>query len=795
MRRSLILSTSVLAVMCCGAAQAQTTSSSSSSSASNGGVEEVVVTAERRTENLMETPLTATVLNGDDLKKRDVNGVDALQFIAPNVTVNDLGQGVDFDIRGIGKGEHNTQTAVGVVTYFDGASTFPGYITAEPYYDIKSIEVLRGPQGTFVGQNATGGAVFVTTNDPVIGGGYDGYVQAQYGNYNDAQLQGAVNIPLSDTLAMRVSGFGEREDSFYNIIDTDPTDNCPGEKYAGCKPHYNPGDLRESEGRIALLWQPTQNFTFSLKYEALYQDFGASPAIPYSQLDPLGAPTAPFGVPNPYHNSNLFDVTANAPQGRMDREQRTIVKMDYTFDDGIKLQSITDYNIGNGRWRSDLDLTSYGNPTVIPYFGTTNDWTFFDSVDEMVYSEELNLISPDNKPITWVVGAYGQENTYYWLPPYQFYITVGPRLGPNPTPNPGNGYQYTSYTFQGMTTNEDYAGFGEIDAKLGGGFSASLGGRWTETESHNNVSLWDYGNGYGVTTLTPSAIEDVETQKSSAFTYKAALDWDSKSGDFLYGFVATGYTGGGLNTFTSATSGPAPFGDVTDTDFELGWKRTSWFDGHVHTELDAFYTDYDHFQVTLADPAVPLDNFEINLPQTTKMYGAEGEIQGTFGQFSFDGNFGLLKSALGNFWTIDPRYSNAYLAGANPLWTCNTSTGGTNPYCVNIKGHPMTYAPSFTYNLMVQYAFNLGGDSTLTPRVSFAHVASQWATLFDTTDLGDHLGARNLLGAQLEYGVGSWLATLYGDNLTNEQYVMSNNSGGLYAGPPRQFGIRLSKTF
>jgi iron complex outermembrane recepter protein len=475
----------------------------------------------------------------------------------------------------------------------------------------------------------------------------------------------------------------------------------------------------------------------------------------------------------------------------MDREQRTILKMDYTFDDGIKLQSISDYNVGNGRWRADLDGTDYGNPSLIPYFGSTSDWTFFDSVDEMVYSEEVNLISPDNQPITWVAGVYGQENTYYWLPPYQFYITVGPRIGNNPTPNPGNFYQYTSYTFQGMTTNEDYAGFGQVDAKLGDGFSASLGGRWTETESHNNVTLWDYG---GTPFGTP--YDDVETQKSSDLTYKAALDWDSQNGDFLYGFVATGYTGGGLNTFTSTTGGPAPFGEVTDTDYELGWKRTSWFDDHVHTEVDAFYTDYNRFQVTLSDPAVPLDTYEINVPNTTTIYGAEGEVQGTFGQFSFDGNIGAMKSSMGNFYAIDPR--NDELATLSGGTACNPTTGSAapaDPYCVNVKGHPITYAPSFTFNLQVQYAFILGNDSTLTPRVNFAHVASQWASIFDDTALGDRLGARNLLGAQLEYAMGAWVMTLYGDNLTNQQYVASNNSGGLYAGPPRQFGIRLSKQF
>jgi len=789
---SLGLSTSVLALVCCGAVQAQTASDSagSSTSASKSGIEEVVVTAERRSENLMTTPITASVLTGTDLQNRGVVNVNDLQFLAPNLTVNDLGQGVDFDIRGIGKGEHNSQTPIGVVLYRDGASTFPGYLTAEPFYDIKGVEVYRGPQGTFVGQNATGGAVFVTTNDPVIGGDYNGYIQAQYGNYNDAQLQGAVDIPISDTLAVRISGFGERQDSFYSIIDRNPVDACPNNKYDGCKPGYKNNGLREAAGRVSVLWQPTSALTVSLKYDALYQDFGAAPAVPYSQLLPVGAPVAPYGVPNDYHDSNLFHIRADAPEGRMDRMQRTILKLDYLFGNGIKFQSISDYNVGNTRWRTDLDLTDGTNPGDFPYFGpgTNGNWLFFDNVGEKVYSQEFNIVSPDNQRITWVFGLYGQENDYTWNKPYQFYITVGPRF-PDPTPNPANLFQYGSYTFQGKTTNRDLAAFGQVAAKLSDDVSVSLGGRWTTTRSKNDVILYNYG---GTPFGTPSI--DNNSQSSSHLTYKAAIDWKVNEGDYLYGFVATGYTGGGLNVAPDAFT-PQQFGPVTDTDYELGWKRSSWFDGHMRTQVNAFYTEYNNFQVTLPDPAAPLRTYEVNLPETTKNYGVEAETQASFGAFSFTGSVGLLKTKIGNFWGIDPAYNR--LAALFP-GTCNPTTGptgGAQPYCINVKGNPITYAPSFTYNLSAQYVFDLGEGNTLTPRVNFAHVSSQWASIFDNAAVGYHLGVRNLLGAQLEWGTGTWLVSLYGDNLLNKQYVASNNSGGLYAGPPRQYGIRLTKTF
>ena len=151
---------------------------------------DIVVTAQRRTENLQTTPISASVLGGDDLANRGVVNVDALQFAMPSVVVNNFGQGNDFNIRGIGKAEHNTQTTTGVITYRDGVATFPGYFQREPYYDIANIQVLRGPQGTIVGQNATGGAVFVNTNDPIINGGVHGYIQAQVGNYSDVGAAG-----------------------------------------------------------------------------------------------------------------------------------------------------------------------------------------------------------------------------------------------------------------------------------------------------------------------------------------------------------------------------------------------------------------------------------------------------------------------------------------------------------------------------------------------------------------------------------------------------------------------------
>jgi iron complex outermembrane receptor protein len=198
------VSASVLALGLATGAAAQPAGQTQAKDDSNE-VQEVVVTAERRATNLQTTPIAATVLRGDDIAKKGVITVDQLMFAAPSLTVNNFGQGVDFNIRGIGKAEHNSQTTTGVITYRDGVATFPGYFQEEPFYDIGDVEVLRGPQGTFVGQNATGGAVFITSRDPNIDGGYHGYLQGQAGNYSDVGAQGALNLPISKTFSARAA--------------------------------------------------------------------------------------------------------------------------------------------------------------------------------------------------------------------------------------------------------------------------------------------------------------------------------------------------------------------------------------------------------------------------------------------------------------------------------------------------------------------------------------------------------------------------------------------------------------
>ena len=725
------------------------------------------MTAERRRTALQKTDISATVLTGAELAQKGVIAVDQLQFIAPSVTVDNFGQGIDFDIRGIGKGEHNSQTTPGVITYRDGVATFPGYIAEEPYYDVASLEVLRGPQGTFAGQNAIGGAVFVTTTNPVIGGGYDGYVQAQAGNYYDFGLQGAMNVPIDDDLAGRVAFFSETRSSFYDI--TEPN----GSKYTG-----NPGDAHWGTGRISLLWQPKDSLSVLFKTDFGLLDNGAYPADPFSdRFKTIG------GVPNPNY-TDLFNITANQGQLAQDEYVRTSVKVDYVLPSDITLQSISAYQLGNTAYKADLygpiclaQVAGTGcSLPVVPsgYYLDTKDysWSFGDSVDETIWSEEINLISSDTGWFSWVVGGFAQSDVYDFLSPAtkDFAINQG---GPPP-------YALGRYILQGSNPESDLSAFAQTTFKLPAGFEVQLGGRYSATTTENkNV----YINQYGLPLL------DNQSASSNNFSYKGSLNWTVDDTNFLYGFIATGFKPGGLNVPVGTTppfSTPAAFTPETVVNYEAGWK-TSFLDGHLLSQFDGYYNNFHDFQVIIGYPSIPVFGFEVNDPNPTKLYGLEESLQAAFGDLSLDGNLGLMHSSLGTFYATDPRIASGL--------SCNPAKGPSSATCFDLGGHPQTYAPNFTANLSAQYVFRLEGGDTLTPRVNFAYESGQWATLFDNPALGDNLSARRILGAQLAFTHGSYVLTAYATNLTDQHYVEALNTSLDFAGPPRQFGIRLLKSF
>jgi iron complex outermembrane receptor protein len=333
----------------------------------------------------------------------------------------------------------------------------------------------------------------------------------------------------------------------------------------------------------------------------------------------------------------------------------------------------------------------------------------------------------------------------------------------------------TVYSFHGTTPSRTRAVFGQVGYQLTDAVKLAVDGRYSKAHHSLNLDIQQYG-------LPLTQRQSVDF---NAFSGKVALDWAIDKHNFLYGFVASASRPGGLNVPVGI--GPAsPFESERVNSTELGWKA-DWLGGRVRTQTSAFYNNYRNFQVTIGYPTVPVFGVEVNTPNATRIYGLEQQLQAQLGGgWSVRANLGLMRSSLGEFYATDPRIPATA--------ACNPQTGPASASCINLADHKQTYAPKLTFNVGIERRFVVG-DSVITPRINYAHISSQWATLFENAALGDSLGNRNLTGAQIDLERGDITASLYGTNLTNSHYISSITSGLRYVGAPRQYGVRITKYF
>jgi len=176
-------------------------------------VEEVIVTAQRTAESIQDVPIAVTALTGEMLADRQVINPSDLQLNAPNVsfTATNFG-GSSFSIRGIGRLVIAASGENGVSTHINEIPVASNLVAAE-FYDVERVEILRGPQGTLFGRNATGGAVNMVTKRPDFDA-WGGFIDAEYGDYDHTRIKGALNIPVNDALAFRLAGMTLKRDGY-----------------------------------------------------------------------------------------------------------------------------------------------------------------------------------------------------------------------------------------------------------------------------------------------------------------------------------------------------------------------------------------------------------------------------------------------------------------------------------------------------------------------------------------------------------------------------------------------------
>jgi iron complex outermembrane receptor protein len=709
----------------------------------NGGtLEEIVITAERRSENLQNVPIAVTALQGGDLAGKAVTSIADLQYSTPSLSIGDSGLTNSVNIRGVGLASGNPNVGNGVATYVDGLFQ-PPIVSTNQFYDIADIEVLRGPQGTLVGSNSTGGAIFINSQNPKLGQN-GGYLRVGAGNYGEVETDGAVNIPVNDILAFRAAGEYTSRDSFYTSVG--PL-------------HTDAGSLDEKSGRLSMLFKPG-GFQALAKIEYTERNTGGYAATP----EP-GTQYAPYAPANP------FDLSYDSPTENHERGLISSLELREELPNGITLRSLTGYQDKNIHNLEDYDGTAENTPA-------NPRLTYDQYVREREWTEEINVLSPKDGPYDWVVGAYGQRNK------------IDVNINENGATGPG-GPTLFIFVPQNKTTT---GWFGQLNFKLAPQWELQTGLRYSSFKVD--------GDGFVALKLpsfvcgTPGAPPPAPfngcqvgstggNEQDGRATGKIALNYTLDDLNLLYAFVARGYKSGGFNTPT------ANFAPETVMDYELGWKSTL-LDGHVRTQLGGFYYQYHNFQFQELDIANGVNGID-NLPTAT-IDGIEATAQAHLGSWGADAGLAYVHSKQPS----PGPFVNTHLLppnGTGEQCAPGQTTGcfDYTPYLQTGSSGPNLYSPEWTLNAGLEYRANLPDSVTLTPRVNYAYVSGQFTSL-TYSEVTDYLPAHGLLSALLTLDFREWEVQAYGTNLTDKVYRSGqglDNANYYFFGPPRQYGVRL----
>ncbi len=686
-------------------------------------LEEVVVTAQRRETNLQTTALAVTVLSGDQLEAKGVKNLMMVQYVAPSVNISDFGSANVFNIRGIGRSKVDIEIPSGVVIYADGVPSIAGYFQNEPYYDMQSIEVLRGPQGTFVGKSASGGAIFARTRNPVLNE-FQGNFEAGYGEYEFYEARGAINMPASDTLAFRAAFNYQNRDTYYNIYGP----------YTG-----HPGTQDLKSGRISMLWQPNDQLSVVLKANFAKLDFGGN--VTGNAVD-----------------QPLFTIHQDAPFKYLDKTTRVVLDIDYVLKNGIKFSSLTGYQTVDTV--NNLDLNG-GIPLPRYWFKSAGN------ID--LWSQEFNLISPDDQALRWVLGVFLQNQKSKLPSVDKFGFTF---LGGDPF---GIGQLPLDYPWLGSPwtkDEDDWAVFAHVAYDLTDKLELEAGGRYSD---YSFYQITDYVFGFGdsppVIPFDGVVGPDRQDKSEHSVDWKFALNYEANDDNFLYGVISRGHTTGSVNIFPPWD----PYGEIEVLNYEAGWKA-AFANRQVQTQVAAYYENIKGYQAAFTDLDIPNSAGQVqNADSDSKVYGIEFTGQVLVGDFTMDFGVSWNESELGDFNNV-----------VDPL-TLET---------VDLTGAKFPYAPKYSYNVGMEYRFKFANGATLSPRFDFGYITKTQAELFDHPQY--KLQARGLLNLRVRYqSAGTWYVEGWATNALDKHYVAGiQNLGSLYyAGAPRLSGVRVGWNF
>lgn len=675
----------------------------------NPVLEEIVVTAERRTQSLQDVPISATVLSGEEIMRKGVANLADIQQVSPSISINQVNRSTYVNIRGVGIAQTAPSSSPGVAYYIDGQLIPHEQFISQSFYDIGSLEVLRGPQGTLTGQNSTGGAIYVRTPEPVFGE-VSGFIDQTIGSFDWFRTTGAVNIPVGDNVAIRVAGVRDKRDSFTKNIGPSPS---------------SPGNTDLEGARINIALRNDAN-TLRINLRGEYFNSDSDNNAVKRRNDTV--------------SSNPYIIQEDAISYLKQEGYRLSGEVKWAISDSVDLRALTSWQDGSTTDQTDGDRTATARPR--PPAGNVGRIGFTDTTIRTLINE-VNLVSTDDGPLSWVVGAFRMDED----------IPLSVLRDNNNTVD----FVSSTSTIVSKVENKSQSVFGQVNYFATEQLELIVGGRhsWDDQTYDRIVSA----GGTGVSKLS-----------SKELTGKLGANYHLSDNTMLYASLSKGYKAGGGNLPASSPS----FGPETNLVYEAGWK-TTLLDRRLRLNGSLFYADYKDIQLASLANGLPLTQ---NAASGESM-GGELELEGRFGGLGFNLGLGYLNAEFAEDTVLQNTVANR-----NELVT---------------KGSTLPFSPEWTINAGIQYEF-LAGDTAITPRLQWSHTGQSHATPFPSAVT--ILPSRDVVDARLSIDpTDSVRLELFVTNLFDETYIASqlqNSSsadGGLIYGARRQYGGRLTYRF
>jgi len=719
---------------------------------------EIVVSAQKRSQNMRDVPLSITAVGGDDLKRNQANDVSSITNLSTNVVATTSAGLPAFTVRGIGLNVFAANFDAPVAVHIDEVYRSKPYMNMMPFYDIDRVEVLKGPQGTLFGRNTTGGAVNFYTVQPTNEVG--GQMSISGDNFQRYRVEGAVNSPLGQHLAARLSYYIAQGNGgpYYNLYS--------GSRY---------GSPNVYAGRLQLKYQ--HDDTLVRLAVAGYRD--RSEGMPYKSpgiFNPDGSFCAPLlqGVIDKNKAACLrFGSGIPGPDPSALRETQSIreINADYLWmveNNSVDTNLRIEQKIGSATLTSITAYTAFER-----YQGEDADNTPYVTANDDYYSllhqltQELRL-SGEVGSLTYLAGGYYEKDTIHEVDSAD--VSANPLLPLPPTsPRVGNNFRQTTRSL---------AAFTNLEYRVTPTISLIGGLRYTNDKISLDGTTFLGGKISRGTSRTVNQVVPVDAANTSRtdsnLSFRAGVNWHITPMQMVYTSISRGFRSGGFSV---------PFGGVITTfaperltSYEVGYKG-SFFDKTLDFNSAFFWYDYQKLQVNAADPVSPLTPITRNIG-ASRSYGVDADLT----------------------WRATPTWS--FRAGVGFLDAKFTNTDrviATYNGIIPLNGKRPVNTPKWTAQGAVQKIVPLSSDLELRLRTDGRYTAARY--LVPTGQIFDRAAPYWIQNVRVSVGApdGSWEIAAFGKNIWDSQYLtyLNNNSFQRVEiwGDPASYGLQASFRF